>query len=143
MVYNLVTDISLHIPVIVRGDFNGWAIVLGSQGTNEELVLVIKDNSHTFRRAGNGSIVDLAFVSVNISRDIEWKVSEHYTYSDHKTLIIAFNNRSLTKRKSRGEIKAQGWSKDKIDTEFFIESFSSYTSTEGTSTKMSKQLVSF
>lgn len=104
---NLVRDASQHKPMIIGGDFNAWAVDWGSQRTNKrgeiildafstlDVVLVNKGDTQTFRRFNYGSVVDITFVSPNLAKNIEWKVSDHYTYSDHQAVVFTIKQGSI------------------------------------------------
>lgn len=86
----------MYKPTIIAGDFNAWAEEWGSRLTNVrgqylletfaglDLVLANVGNTQTFRGHGRGSVIDITFTSVNLSRNLVWKVNEEYTGSDHQ-----------------------------------------------------------
>lgn len=87
--------------VIVR-DFNALASECRSSLTEAEgyslekafakLDIILAENYQVNMKRGVGSVVDLVLVSLPLARDIFWKVTEHYTHSDHQG--IALNRRT-------------------------------------------------
>lgn len=69
--------------------------------------------------------MDITFVSPNLAKNIEWKVSDHYTYSDHQAVVFTIKP-VKTKGSKRPRNIFQGWAKDKMDKEAFIQTFSQY-----------------
>lgn len=57
-------------------------------------------------------IVDLSFASTNISRTISWKVSDIYTHSDHRAILMRIERHC---RKSTQKRVNNGWNKDTLD----------------------------
>lgn len=152
LIDNLAGDVFDHRPAIIGGDFNAWAVDWGSQRTNErgrvlldafsrlDLVLANRGNSLTFRRASCGSIVDLTFVSQGLARNIDWRVSEHYTHSDHQAIVFEIRSGSLNRHRREKAI-FHGWAKEKLDPECFVEVFANYNITDGSVAEMSEQVV--
>ncbi|KAL7726028.1 hypothetical protein ACLKA6_005775 [Drosophila palustris] len=48
----------------------------------------VRGGSHTFTKAGRGSIIDLTFASPCLASNIKWAVSSLYTHSDHQALLF-------------------------------------------------------
>jgi len=94
-------DSQNHSPVIIAGDFNAWALEWGSTVTNArgrclleafatlDLALLNQGCRHTFSRAGAGSIIDLTFVSSCLFSTSNWRIGDHYTASDHESILFS------------------------------------------------------
>lgn len=107
--HRLVTDAKDYSRLVIAGDFNAWATEWGSTETDSrglekmkaipvlDVMLVYSGNSLTFRRVGTGSIIDLAFIT------IEWRVGGHYTHSNHQAILweVPVHKRRTVKRSSR------------------------------------------
>lgn len=151
LIDNLVLDASQHNPIIIGGDFNAWAQDWGSRRTNErgrilldafsrlDVILANRGETNTFRRGSTGSIVDLTFVSNNLARNMTWRVSEHYTHSDHQAILFTIQRKE---RLPRGRTTFQGWASDKLDTGAFAEIFCSQRIVEGEVADMVEQISS-
>lgn len=95
-------DAANQKKVLIAGDFNAWATDWGCPRTSSrgrvllealaklDMVLLNQGNEHTFSRNGFGSVIDIAFVSSNIANRIKWRITDIYTHSDHKAIIIDY-----------------------------------------------------
>lgn len=75
-----------------------------------DLVLLNSGNTFTFRKGPAGSVVDLTFVSCCLAKgNNRWRVSEHYTNSDHQAVLwkVMFNPRN--KAKANNTTKGVKW----------------------------------
>lgn len=103
IITELVNDARLRNAALIAGDFNAWAVEWGCKRTNPKgrelldalaslnLVLLNSGNENTFFRNGAGSIIDLSFISRGLSRNASWHISECYTHSDHRAIIITID----------------------------------------------------
>lgn len=136
MLDELLEDARNRTPVAIAGDFNAWAKEWGSRTTNArgrslletlaslDLVLLNDGKTYTFGRAGAFSIIDLTFVSPTLSLNTKWRVSEHYTHSDHQAILFEVTlqkNQEVRKSKTTGP----KWKDTAFDKEFFEEMISS------------------
>ena len=100
----LVSNARGQRPLIIAGDFNAWAVDWGCRRTSPrgrmlidalmalDVVLVNEGTTHTFQRAGMGSVIDVTFMSENLARrETDWKVSDIYTHSDHQIIVFTVN----------------------------------------------------
>lgn len=117
-------------PAIIAGDFNAWATEWGSKSTNTrgtilievfarlDVILANSGNTSTFRKNGSESVIDLTFASGSLMRNINWRVSERYTFSDHQALLYEGFLHNPNKSKPR-ITPTQGWSTKWFDKETF------------------------
>lgn len=96
--------------MIIAGDFNAWAVDWGSRHTNHrgatilestdrlDVIIANTGNTSTYRRNGASSIIDVTLASGAISGNIDWQVSESFTYSDFDKSFFAevFNRSQMT-----------------------------------------------
>lgn len=59
------------------------------------------ETSHTFRREGFGSILDLAYVNAALASKIAWQVSEDYIHDEQQTICIEIEVEPSSKQTSR------------------------------------------
>lgn len=115
-------------PVIIAGDFNAWAEEWGSRLTNERGQILLEEfavldvllanigDTYTFRGQGRGSVIDLTFISPELSRNLRWTVSEEYTGSDHQALY--FETACVSRNCTRTRIpRKRGWIAKAVDVE--------------------------
>ncbi|XP_068148345.1 uncharacterized protein [Drosophila tropicalis] len=100
----LVEDARTHTPTIIAGDFNAWATEWGSQRTTRRgralldafatlnISLLNVGNTHTYNKAGRGSVIDLTFASPCLARSAQWAVSDIYTHSDHFAIVCSIKS---------------------------------------------------
>lgn len=98
MLDNISDDLTGRSPVVIAGDFNAWSTLWGSRETNtrgqnllEALARLNVDlanvgNVSTFRRNGVTSIIDITFCSPCLLGNMNWRVDEGHTHSDHQAL---------------------------------------------------------
>lgn len=99
-------------PIVIAGDFNAWAREWGSQKTNRrgqstletiakiDVYIANNGTQRTFHRNGGESIIDVTFCSPAIISNINWRVTDEYTGSDH--YIIRYKVRSEPPRREGG-----------------------------------------
>lgn len=147
----IVQDARNKNPVVIAGDFNAWSTDWGSRLTTPrgemlmetfaelQLVLANRGNTPTFRRVGGSSIVDLTFMSSAISRNVNWRVSEEYTHSDHQAIHYEIGDRNST----RGPVLANGpkWQDSKLDEETFTLTLEEKALTNDTAESLAEQLT--
>ncbi|KAL7723548.1 hypothetical protein ACLKA6_003087 [Drosophila palustris] len=67
--------------------------------------------SHTFTKAGRGSIIDLTFASPCLARNSKWAVSSLYTHSDHQALLFTTGANTYRTRQP----SFTSWSQETLD----------------------------
>lgn len=147
---NIVADAIPRSPVLIAGDFNAWAIEWGCPRTNArgrilleslsvvDVVLMNEGTKQTFSRGGHGSIIDLTFASSSIAGQIEWRVSDYYTHSDHFAITIDIAH-ALQPANVRFS-KPIGWKVDTLDKDVFRVAIEDMN-LSGPPETMSKQFV--
>lgn len=119
-------------PVVIGGDFNAWATEWGSRCTNArgtslletmatlEVELCNVGTTSTFRRDGRESIIDVTFCSPSLGADINWRVCEEFTYSDHQAIRYTIGQRNPAAAQI-GRIHERQWKLEAFDKDLFIE----------------------
>ena len=132
MLDRLTADLNDRRPVVIAGDFNAWAVEWGSRITTTrganlleavarlDVVLANEGTTTTFRRNGRESIVDVTFCSPSLAGDLNWKVSEDYTFSDHQAICYVVGSRTPAAR-SDSSTKARRWRTKAFDRDLFVE----------------------
>ena len=128
----LVTDARSKTNLVIAGDFNAWAIEWGCKRTNSrgkalleafaslDLVL-LNTNQPTFNKIGRQSVIDLTFVKSNLVRRSKWKISDHYTFSDHYAIIFEINVAHI--RQNVPTLVRCSWRTKTFDPDLFEETF--------------------
>jgi hypothetical protein len=106
---DVLTEILRHkSPVIIGGDLNAWAEEWNSgltnlmgQSTLEALaklnVLTANEGSvSTFSRDGRESIVDVTFCSPSLKDDMNWRVCDSFTASNHQAIRYTVGRKKAT-----------------------------------------------
>jgi hypothetical protein len=120
-------------PVIIGGDLNAWAEEWGSRRTNQRgqctleslaklNVLTANEGSvSTFHRDGSESIVDVTFCSPSLKDDLNWKVCDSFTASDHRAIRFTVGRKQVItcNRKSLGT----QWRRKLLDKALLSETF--------------------
>ncbi|XP_062556562.1 uncharacterized protein LOC134221387 [Armigeres subalbatus] len=130
MIDRLSSDLVGRSPFVIAGDFNAWAVEWGSRCTNQrgqallealaklDAVLVNDGASSTFRRNGAESWIDVTFVSPGLVSDLDWRVDEGYTHSDH--LAIRFKiNYGVQRPRAGDPCQVRGWKSNHFYSEVF------------------------
>lgn len=128
----LTNDARDRYPLIIAGDFNAWAVEWGGRTTNRrgtalleafarlQVTLVNMGSTPTFRRGSASSVVDITFMSDCLASRAVWRVSEHYTHSDHQAIVIDLvdqSHRNTNRPRSR---KSTGWKAKSFDEATFL-----------------------
>ncbi|XP_055632874.1 uncharacterized protein LOC129773300 [Toxorhynchites rutilus septentrionalis] len=132
MLHNITEELIGRHPIVIGGDFNAWAVEWGSRFTNARgfslleglsklnIRLVNEGSTSTFRRDGRESIIDVTFCSPSLASNINWRVCEDYTNSDHQAIRYTVSTQSpLTRRGTR--TKCKKWKLKEFDKNLFIE----------------------
>lgn len=130
---DLLTDKLIgRAPVVIGGDFNAWAVEWGSRLTNargycllEALaklnVKVCNEGSvSTFRKDGRESTIDVTFCSPSLMNNMNWRVSEEYTHSDHQSIHYSVGRRISALPSTRRTCERK-WKTKQFDKELFVE----------------------
>ena len=132
MLDRMTTDLNDKRPVVIAGDFNAWAVEWGSRitttrGTNLleavarlDVVLANEGTTTTFRKNGRESIVDVTFCSPSLAGDLNWRVSEDYTHSDHQAICYVVGGRTPNGT-SGPRTQARRWRTKAFDRDLFVE----------------------
>ncbi|XP_053691536.1 uncharacterized protein LOC128740052 [Sabethes cyaneus] len=119
-------------PIVIGGDFNAWATEWGSRCTNArgasllealatlEVELSNVGTTSTFRRDGRESIIDVTFCSPSLRTDINWRVCEEFTYSDHQAIRYTVGQRNPVAAQT-GRIRERQWKMEAFDKDLFVE----------------------
>lgn len=119
-------------PVVVAGDFNAWSTQWGSRTTNTRGLNLLEalarlnvelanvGDVSTFRRNGVSSIIDVTFCSPSLLSNMDWRVDEGHTNSDHQAVCYSINHGS------RGTLRpapssTRGWKTAQFNRELFLE----------------------
>lgn len=117
-------------PIVIGGDFNAWAVDWGSRCTNArgysllealaklEVRLSNEGTTSTFRRDGRESIIDVTFCSPSLN--VNWKVCEGYTHSDHQAIRITIGQRNPA-AVTRPKAHERKWKMKFFDKDLFVE----------------------
>ncbi|XP_053685587.1 vanin-like protein 1 [Sabethes cyaneus] len=119
-------------PVDIAGDFNVWAVEWGSRCTNVrgnsllealaklEVRLSNEGAISTFRRDDREFMIDVTFCSPSLLANMNWRVCEQYTHSDHQAILYTIGKRNLaTGRRNRANDRK--WKTKAFDKDVFIE----------------------
>lgn len=116
-------------PIIIAGDFNAWSTEWGSRCTNSrgnilldtfarvDVSLANYGTNATFRKQGRESIIDLTFVSSSLHRNLNWRVSERFTNSDHQAIL--YETDLHDRRTPTRKVPEKGWSTKWFDADVF------------------------
>lgn len=119
-------------PAVIAGDLNAWSTQWGSRDTNrrgQDLLealarlnvdLANEGSTSTFRRNGVSSIVDVTFCSPCLLANMDWKVDEGFTNSDHQAILykIVCGVRGAPRMTIRQECR---WKTTHLSKEVFTE----------------------
>lgn len=140
-------------PHIIAGDFNAWATEWGSRETNRrgealldfasslDLVLLNNGTTPTFSRNGSTSFIDITFASESLSSRVRsWRVTDHYTHSDHQAIVFVIDY--LGGRRSRELTKSAKWNAKSFDSDLFCVVMQENLQLTGIAEHKSSQLMS-
>ncbi|XP_055589761.1 uncharacterized protein LOC129741956 [Uranotaenia lowii] len=109
MLDELTHELAGKAPVVIGGDFNAWAVNWGSRCNNPrghsllesfarlEVELCNTGSISTYRKHGlpdRTSVIDITFVSPSLKTDMNWRVCDDYTHSDHQAIRYSVGNRN-------------------------------------------------
>lgn len=136
---DLLTDTLVgRTPVVIGGDFNAWAVEWGSRLTNArgysllealaklDVRLCNEGAVSTFRKDGRESIIDVTFCSPLLLDDMNWRVSEEYSHSDHQAILYSIGRR-ISPAPMRMRTYERKWKTKDFDKEVFIEALRTYS----------------
>lgn len=128
------TSTTTGVPIIVCGDFNAKSPVWGSSGWDRRgraladaasglgLQCANLGNSHTFRRGGTGSVVDITFADENtIGRVASWEVLETYSHSDHQYVSFRVEEIPTARQNQNRTQGLKGWKSLQLDRDSLME----------------------
>lgn len=132
MLDSLTYELIGRSPVVIGGDFNAWAVEWGSSRTNArghslmealaklDVRLANRGTSSTFRKDGRESIIDVTFCSPRLADDMNWRVSEDYTHSDHQAIRYSIGKRAPVPVRSNRTYERK-WKLQYFDEDLFVE----------------------
>lgn len=150
MLRSLALDAQGKSSLVIGGDFNAWAVEWGSRITNQRgrvlletfaplrLNVVNNGGVSTFRKAGRESIIDITFVSDDLFRHSEWKVSEEFTHSDHQAVLLTIERRRCDAPPPQTGPK---WKDKLLDAEMLTVMLENYQVTPAPADQMARQLT--
>ena len=83
-------------------------------------MLANEGTTTTFRKNGRESIVDVTFCSPSLAGDLNWRVSEDYTHSDHQAICYVVGGRTPNGT-SGPRTQARRWRTKAFDRDLFVE----------------------
>lgn len=131
IVHTMVYDANSRGPVVIAGDFNAWATEWGCPSTNHrgqvlvellatlDVVLLNRGSEHTFSTGRSASIIDVTFASASVAHRLKWSVSDLYTNSDHRAVMIETIQRQQPSVLYTQPGRISGWKVDTLDKELF------------------------
>ncbi|XP_070067123.1 uncharacterized protein [Drosophila virilis] len=138
MLVEISEDARNRAPLVIAADFNAWAVEWGSKETNArgttlldefaalDLGLANDGQELTYCNAGRGSIIDLTLLSSSLYRLTTWKVSNEFTFSDHRAVLFEIHGRG--RRKQQPKTKGPKWMDNSLDEETYTDSLTSSNS---------------
>lgn len=133
MLETLMNVVKHKKPIIIAGDFNAWSMEWGSTSTRPrgqslleaiarlDVCIANEGTQYTYQKNGNGSVIDVTFCSPTLTNNMNWRVTDEYSASDHH--IIRYKL-SMTKhciiKKSRSEVR---WKTKELNKDLLCEAF--------------------
>lgn len=119
-------------PTVIAGDFNAWSVQWGSRCTNERgrhllealarlnVDLANVGGVSTFRKNNAESVIDITFCSPSLVGNMNWRVDEGFTNSDHQAVRyqVTVGYRRTTGTGIRNERR---WKTSQFNKEVFVE----------------------
>lgn len=149
----LTEDAKHYHPVAIAGDFNAWAVDWGSKHTNArgkelleafstlDVVLLNSGDTPTYTKGDASSIVDLTFVSSSLARgNLNWKVMDAYTASDHNAILWEILN-AQSPRRSKKQLNTIGWKVKTLDPSALLVALNSDQIIAGCAEEKTKDLM--
>lgn len=142
MLDSLTDELIGRSPIVIGGDFNAWAVEWGSRCTNArghslmealaklDVRLANQGTSSTFRKDGRESIIDVTFCSPRLAVDMNWRVSEDYTHSDHQAIRYSIGKRAPAPIRSTKAYERK-WKLQYFDEVLFVEALRWQDSPQG------------
>lgn len=139
-------------PLVIAGDFNAWAVEWGSRSTNYrgktlleatdrlEVIVANTGNTPTYRRNGASSVIDVSFTSNVLAHNLEWKVSESFTYSDHQAIFFNIDSRRNPRNQPKTNARSSYVLKD-FDHQLFGDIITQAEVTQGTASEKAAHLI--
>lgn len=119
-------------PLVVAGDFNAWSTLWGSRETTRRgqdllealarlnVELANTGSTSTFRRNGVSSVIDVTFCSPCFLSNLDWKVDEGHTNSDHMAITYTIDSGSRAAVRARGTNERR-WKTSNLNKEVLVE----------------------
>lgn len=119
-------------PIVVAGDFNAWSTLWGSRETNRRgqdllealarlnVELANVGSTSTFRRNGVSSVIDVTFSSPCFLSNMDWKVDEGHTHSDHMAITYRIDSGVRTSVRAIGT-QVRRWKTSNLNRDVLVE----------------------
>ena len=132
MLDGLTGELATRRPIVIGGDFNAWAVDWGSRCTNArgysllealaklDVSLANEGTISTFRRDSRESIIDVTFCSPSLVANMNWRVCEGYTHSDHQAIRYCIGQRTSAAMR-RTIVSERKWKTKAFDKDLFVE----------------------
>ena len=137
MLDNLTNQLAGRSPVVIGGDFNAWATEWGSRYTNErgrsllealarlEVELCNRGTASTFSKNGRESIIDVTFCSSSLMENMNWRVCDEHTHSDHQAIRYCIVDKNARLR-GRPKVNGRQWKIKNFEVDLFVEALHLY-----------------
>ncbi|XP_070066024.1 uncharacterized protein [Drosophila virilis] len=131
MLEEISEDARYRDPLVIAGDFNAWAVEWGSKKTNARATTLVEEfaaldlglandgQELTYCKAGRGSIIDLTLLSSSLYRLTTWKVSNEFTFSDHRAVHFEIHGKG--RRKQQPKTTGPKWKDNGLDEETYTD----------------------
>uniref|UniRef100_A0A2M4ADW9 Putative waldo-6 aae n=1 Tax=Anopheles triannulatus TaxID=58253 RepID=A0A2M4ADW9_9DIPT len=132
MLDNLTGELAGRKPLVIGGDFNAWAEEWGSKSTDRrgtallealaqlDVTLANDGLTSTYRRDGRESIIDLTFSSPQLTAEMNWRVCESYTHSDHQAIRFSIGWKSKQESSRRVGTQDRKWKAKSFEVDHFL-----------------------
>jgi hypothetical protein len=144
MLDTLRTIIMNKKPIIIAGDFNAWAMEWGCTSTNQrgqsllealaqfDICIANVGTQNTFERNGRGSIIDVTFCSPSLANNMNWRVSDEYSGSDHYIIRYTLSaSKQCIIKKGKNDIR---WKVKEMNKDLLCEAFGLVTTNKNVMT---------
>ncbi|XP_070065711.1 uncharacterized protein [Drosophila virilis] len=111
----------------IARDFNAWAVEWENKETNARRTTLLEEfaaldlglasdgQKLTYCKAGRGPIIDLTLLSSSLYKLTIWKVSNEFTFSDHRAVHYEIHGRG--RRKQQSKTTGPKWKDNSLDDE--------------------------
>jgi hypothetical protein len=122
-------------PIVIGGDLNAWAEEWNSRYTNVRgqsvlealgklnILTANQGDSSTFWFNGRQSIVDVTFCSPSLINDMNWRVDDAYTASDHYAIRYTIGRKQSSSSSRFRTGKGSRWKLEHLNKSLLEDSF--------------------